>query len=154
MGNQVKFVRELYSERHADYPSDLFVSRQMLEHVYDPKGFLTMLRRMIGDRLNRHLFFEVPNGLYTLRRLSYWDVIYEHCSLFTPTSLRLMFSSSGFRVVELAEEFEGQYLGVYAQPDSQSGPTVACKPTGRVSTIERYIESFAANYRDKREIRA
>jgi 2-polyprenyl-3-methyl-5-hydroxy-6-metoxy-1,4-benzoquinol methylase len=50
--NQIRFVRDLYSERYANHPADLIVSRHMLEHVYDPKGFLTMLRRTIGNRLD------------------------------------------------------------------------------------------------------
>jgi hypothetical protein len=149
--HQAKFVKDFYSERYAAYPADLIESRQMLEHVYDPKGFLTRLRRIMGDRLNTQVFFEVPNALHTFRRLFVWDILYEHFSYFTPASLDLVFSSSGFRVCELTEEFEGQYLCAYAQPDTQSAPHPVHKPTSEVSTIEHDIESFAANYRDKNE---
>jgi SAM-dependent methyltransferase len=149
--NHIKFVQDLYSERYADYPADLIVCRQVLEHIYDPKNFLAMLRRIIGNRLNTQLFFEVPNALQTFRRLSTWDITYEHYSYFTPTSLRLIFSSSGFYVYEVSEEFEGQYLCVYAQPDSQSASHRDYEPTGEVSRIERDVASFTVSYKDKVE---
>jgi hypothetical protein len=31
-------------------------------------------------------YLEVPNGLFTLRDLGIWDLIYEHCQYFTAAS--------------------------------------------------------------------
>jgi SAM-dependent methyltransferase len=145
--NRVKFVRDFYSERYADHHADLIVCRHVLEHVYDPKGFLTKLRHAIGNR-NMQLFFEVPNALQTFRHFD-WDIIYEHYSNFTPASLERVFSSSGFRVLEIAEEFEDQYLCAYAQPASQSAPHCDHEPASEVNRIESDVESFAAHYMNK-----
>ena len=56
------------------------------------------------------IFFEVPNGLFTLRDKGVWDLIYEHISYFTPASLARAFALSGFEVLDLQEAYDGQYL--------------------------------------------
>ena len=87
----VSFIQDYYSKKYGNYPADLIVCRQTLEHIPYPRSFLGDLRSIIGDRLETDVFFEVPNALNTLRNNSYWDVIYEHCSYFTPDSLSAHF---------------------------------------------------------------
>jgi SAM-dependent methyltransferase len=113
---RVTFVREPFGERHAEYTADLICCRQVLEHLHDPTGFLAMLRRMIGGRQNTAVFFEVPNGLAMLRDLGIWDLIYEHRSYFTPSSLGRAFASCGFEVRDLSEAYAGQFLTLEALP--------------------------------------
>ena len=148
--NRVKFIQDFYSERYVNYQGDLIVCRQTLEHIQNPKGFLNMLRQTIGNRLNTYIFFEVPNALHTFHKLSVWDIIYEHCSYFTPISLLLTFSSCGFRVCELTEEFEGQFLCVHARP-GQGVPDSDYEQPSKVNQIASDIASFADNYRSKVE---
>lgn len=148
---RVKFIQDVYSERYGDYQGDLIVCRQTLEHIQNPKDFLSMLRRIIGDRLNTYVFFEVPNALQTFRRLFVWDIIYEHCSYFTPISLSLVFSSCGFRVYELTEEFEGQFLCIYALPSKQDVSVIDYEQTAEVKRVANDIVTFAENYRGKVE---
>ena len=147
--NRVKFIQDYYSERYANYHSDLIICRQTLEHVQNPKDFLTMLRRMIGNRLNTRVFFEVPNALQIFHKLHVWDIIYEHCSYFTPTSLARTFSSSGFRVCELTEDFEGQFLCVHASANNQDVPDFDSMQPSQANRIASYIASFVANYKSK-----
>lgn len=149
--NRVKFVRDFYSERYAHYPADLIVCRQVLEHVYDPKGFLNVIRRAIGNRLSTRVFFEVPNGLNIFCRLFVWDIIYEHYSYFSPISLARAFLAAGFRVSELTEEFEGQYLAVYAQPNGEKASGHDDEMSVEISRIAREIASFAAKYKSRME---
>lgn len=149
--NQVKFIRDFYSERYAHYPADLIVCRQVLEHVYDPKGFLCMIRRAIGNRLSTRVFFEVPSGLNIFGRLFVWDIIYEHYSYFTPISLARAFLTAGFHVSELTQEFEGQYLTVYAQPNGEEAPEHDDEMSVEVGRIAREIASFAANSKSDME---
>jgi 2-polyprenyl-3-methyl-5-hydroxy-6-metoxy-1,4-benzoquinol methylase len=149
--DQVKFVQDCYSERYRDYQGDLIVCRQVLEHIHDPKGFLKMLRRAIGNRVGTNVFFEVPNATQIFRRLSIWDIIYEHYSYFTSPSLAHIFAASGFRVSELTEEFKGQYLCIHAQPNDQAAPNSDHKHLGEVNRIASDTASFAANYQSKVE---
>jgi len=147
--DRVKFIQDFYSDRYKNYKADLIVCRHVLEHIQNPKGFLNTIRQAIGHHLSTHVFFEVPNALYTFRRLFVWDIIYEHCSYFTPISLSRTFSSCGFQVREVTEEYEGQYLCIDALPSKQSAPDLEHKQYCEVNQIARDIESFAANYRKK-----
>ena len=149
--NRVKFIQDFYSERHGNYQGDLIVCRQTLEHIQNPKDFLNILRQAIGNRLDTHIFFEVPNALQTFRKLFVWDIIYEHCSYFTPISLSLTFSSCGFRVCELAEGFEGQFLCIYALPSDQDVSDSDYEQPAEVNRIASDIATFAANYQSKVE---
>jgi SAM-dependent methyltransferase len=147
VGDRVKFIQDYYSQRYADLPADLIVCRQVLEHVWNPMDLLKTLRSTVGKRVGTNIFFEVPNAIHTFCILSVWDIIYEHCSYFTPISLSLAFSSSGFRVCEVTEEFGSQYLCVYALPDNQRARGHQdYRRLGDMSQIERDIVSFSANY--------
>jgi len=149
--DQVRFIQDFYTEKYGNYQSDLIVCRQVLEHIQNPKYFLNMIRKTIGNRLNTHVFFEVPNALQTFQRLYIWDIIYEHCSYFTPNSLSLIFSSCGFRVCELTEEYKGQFLCIDALPDNQDTSPSYQKHKREVNQISNYIKSFLNNYQSKVE---
>jgi SAM-dependent methyltransferase len=146
---QVKFIADFYSERYANYKGDLIVCRQTLEHIHDPKGFLKMLRYAIGNQEHTQVFFEVPNALKTFQNLFIWDIIYEHCSYFTPTSLSIIFSSAGFHVCEITEEFEGQYLCVYAVPDNHSHLDYPKTLSSEADMVSHEITNFTARFKNK-----
>jgi SAM-dependent methyltransferase len=143
------FIEDFYSERYAGYEADLICARHVLEHIHDPTDFLTMLRRAIGNRLDTAVFFEVPNVLFTLRDLGIWDIIYEHCSYFSPGSFARAFASCGFDVFELIEEFEGQFLCIDALPSE--GMDSACECSDEIKPSVTEIASFAGNHRTKVE---
>lgn len=115
-GTGITFVRDFYSERYASYPCDFICCRQTLEHIHDPVAFLTCVRRIIGERSHIRVFFEVPNVLFTLQAGGIWDIIYEHCSYFCPSSLAYLFNFCGFDVGEIRETFGGQFLTLEALP--------------------------------------
>jgi len=148
--DQVRFIQDFYSEKYGNYQSDLIVCRHVLEHIQNPKLFLNMIRKAIGNHLDTHVFFEVPNALQIFQRLFIWDIIYEHCSYFTPNSLSLIFSSCGFKVCELAEEYKGQFLCIEARPDNQ-GVSNYSHTKGKLNQIANYIKSFPNNYQSKVE---
>ena len=56
-----------------------------------------------------------------------WDIFYEHCSLFSATSLTLAFERTGFTVKHVAHIFGGQYLWLEAQLTTAAQP-VAHQP--------------------------
>jgi SAM-dependent methyltransferase len=111
----ITFVRDFYTDKHADYAADLICCRHVLEHVESPRDFLFQVRRAIGGR-ETIVFFEVPNVLYTLRDLGIWDIIYEHCSYFSPASLSRLFEECGFKVLSLEETYGGQFVCLEALP--------------------------------------
>jgi SAM-dependent methyltransferase len=145
---RITVIQDLYSERYASYKADFICCRHVLEHVQSPGDFLTTVRRAIGDRSGTPVFFEVPNGLFTLRDLGIWDLIYEHCSYFSPSSLSRLFAACGFDVCDVAETYEGQFLCIEAVPGEglvNSRPNPRDDPAG----VARDVASFADRYRGK-----
>lgn len=116
LSERVRIIREYYSEDFSDIKADFVCSRHTLEHIKEPTELLGPLRRSIGAVRNVPVFFEVPNGGYTLRCCFIWDIIYEHTSYFTERSLKTVFEIAGFDVARTYEAFEGQYLCIEAFP--------------------------------------
>ena len=147
ISNKIRLIKDYYSDRYADYPCDLFICRHVLEHIFDPKTFLFMLRCAIGTRQNTSIFFEVPNALNIFQDFFIWDIIYEHYSYFTPISLARLFTSSKFNVHDLSEYFEGQFLGVHASPTDQIASDFSDQSI-QINQIAEDIRTFAASYNE------
>jgi SAM-dependent methyltransferase len=146
VAERITFIRDFYSERYAGHHGDLICCQYVFEHIHDPTGFLNMVRRTIGDRSDSVLYFEVPNVLLILRDLSIWDIIYEHCSYFSAGSLARVFTSCGFDICDLAETYEGQFLGIEARPGKGS---TDLKPDrwDNLKEVADAVAAFAGNYR-------
>jgi SAM-dependent methyltransferase len=133
---------EVLSERYEDQPRDLEVdlvcSRQTLEHVEDPQGFLRSIARSTQSHVTP-VFVEVPNGLFTLRDAGIWDLIHEHCSYFTPQSLKRVFELSCYRSIEVTETFGGQFLTVHAE----TGCTECTTMGAEIDYLEELVGKFA-----------
>lgn len=145
---QVSFVQDFYSERYAAYQADLVCCRHVLEHIERPRAFLEVVRRAIGDRLDTVVFFELPNALYTLRDQGIWDLIYEHCSYYSASSLARLFAGADFKVVALAELYQKQFLGLEALPGA-NGQAEADRAF--LAELTAYVNGFAAEYYRKVE---
>jgi hypothetical protein len=144
---QVRFVQDFYSERYAGYEADFICCRHVLEHIHSPRDFVGTVRHSIGNRTNTVVFFEVPNVMFTLRDLGIWDLIYEHCSYFGPSSLARLFTLCGFRVCNLAEAYAGQFLGIEALP-SEGTVHLAGRPGENVEQMAAVVAAFADKYHD------
>jgi len=144
----ITFIPDFYSEDYADYKADLICCRHVLEHIQFPRDFLANLRRAIGSRLHTVVFFEVPNAVFTLKDLSIWDLIYEHCSYFSIPSLNHVFTASGFEVSNLTEGFEAQFLCIEALPVDNSASSIRDRSSEMVPPAE-YVAVFTHKYQTK-----
>ena len=169
----VTFVQDFYTEKYLDQKADLIVCRHVLEHIEDPDAFIAQVRRAVGHQQSV-VFFEVPNALWTLQRGGIWDIIYEHCSYFSPLSLAALFRRHGFEVLAVNEVFGGQFLTIEARatadgrrPAADDGPqatdhgesafalaAVSGRPStvaAALGTLESDARAFAAAYHTKRD---
>jgi len=123
----------------------------VLEHIAQPSEILSVVRRSIGTRKDALVFYEVPNGLFTLRELAIWDIIYEHCSYFTNHSLIRLFRSCGFEVRDCLELYEGQFIGIEAFPAVGSCET---QDSGLVemNQLNKDVNLFAERYWQKKAV--
>ncbi|NBD31928.1 MAG: methyltransferase domain-containing protein [Cyanobacteria bacterium] len=124
VAEQVTFIQDYYSEKHAEYVGDFICCRHTLEHIYPTYEFLNQVRRSIGDRLQVGVVFEIPDTTRVLRETAFEDIYYEHCSYFTPGSLARLFRSCGFEVTDLYRAYGDQYLLIEAKPVAQSSQVI------------------------------
>jgi len=146
--SNITFIQDFYSERYSDYKADIIFCLHVLEHIQNPYKFLNSIRRSVSDRIDTVIFFEVPNVLFTLKDLSIWDLIYEHCGYFCINSLAYLFNVSGFNVINIEEAFEGQFLNIYAMPlgdESQFNH----HDLDIFEKMEKYVTIFASKYDKK-----
>ncbi|MGI9174514.1 MAG: class I SAM-dependent methyltransferase, partial [Rhodothermales bacterium] len=141
-------IQDLYSPAYTDYQADLVSCRHVLEHIQTPRAFVQTVRQSIGDQTGTAVFFEVPNVLFTLRELAIWDLIYEHCSYFSPLSLRYLFRENGFTVRRTDEAFGGQYLTLEAYP-GQTSEDVADGEAAELDVLRNDVADFAQRYEEK-----
>jgi SAM-dependent methyltransferase len=146
----IEIIPDRYSGVHAtQYAADLVCSRHVLEHLEDHRSFLDATRAALRSSTNAAVYFEVPNGLYTLRDLGIWDIIYEHCSYFTEPSLSYAFQAAGFTSTGLYSTYGQQFLCIEARPSpvSKEQPPAheARWPLGALA------EAFSARHREKLE---
>jgi 2-polyprenyl-3-methyl-5-hydroxy-6-metoxy-1,4-benzoquinol methylase len=113
---RVSFIQDFYSEKYSDKVGDMIMCRHTLEHIYPTRDFVNIVRRSIGSRKDTVVFFEVPDAARVLNDQAFWDVYYEHCSYFTLGSLARLFRSCGFEILDLACEYDDQYLLIEAKP--------------------------------------
>lgn len=134
-----------YTAEHAERPVDFLLCRQFLEHVAEPLRFLRLARAAIGDRKGVSFFFGVPNGLCTFRDLGVWDILYEHCSYFTPPALRRLFVRAGFGPLTVRERYFGQFLDIERSADGLAD--LSDYPYGAEDRgIESMVNAFAGAY--------
>jgi SAM-dependent methyltransferase len=131
----------------AELEADFVCSRHVLEHVAEPVGFLRAVRAACGRPGGTPVFFEVPNALHTLRRGGIWDLIYEHCHYFTPSSLQRAFLEAGFVVDSVEATFGGQFLTLHARALDRPATSRGIGDTGSPSTLRARTEAFAERYR-------
>jgi hypothetical protein len=92
----------------------------------------------------------------------FWDFFYEHCSLFSATSLAIAFQRAGFSVESVRHVFSGQYLWLQARPEvadmsrlpNSDTPTVAeramalgCRERQTIATWRSDLASHASDGR-------
>ncbi len=119
-------------------PTRLLLTRHVLEHLADPFAFVSLLAGSAKEA-GAGLYVEVPNGLWTVRDLGIWDLIYEHCSYFTPRALRTLLLRAGADV-EIRETYGDQFLS--AEALSVGAPM---SPTPDASPEEDHLrEAFGA----------
>lgn len=144
----VVFVPDFYSEKYAHHRADFVYCKMTLEHIYHTNAFLCTVSRATAGHPETILFFLLPDVTRILRDMAFWDIYYEHCSYFSPGSLARLFRRNGFTVLDLAREYNDQYLRIEACPgNGSSAPPLPLEDD--LNWLVEGVRSFAANYRQK-----
>jgi SAM-dependent methyltransferase len=148
---KVEVLREFFDESHGRFEPDFICCRHSLEHIGDVRGFLTMLRRSIGDRAGVEVFFDIPDAGRVIREPAFLDIYNEHCSYFTRRSASNAFRTAGFEVTETWLEYADQYLLLTARP----GRTALARPEAdpeMLAWVATFAERCAATIAHWREV--
>lgn len=145
--SRIRFLPELFEERHHSIDADVIVCRHTLEHIQPVREFLRSVRTMIGGRTDSVVLFELPDVLRVLEEVAFWDLYYEHCSYFTPGSLARLFRREGFDIVDLRLDFDDQYILIEARPGDGSGPIFPLEDD--LDRTLRAVEDFRRRVKDE-----
>ncbi len=134
-----------YFNGTAKEKADLICSRQVLEHVPEPVALLCRMREVLAPA-GGACVCEVPNALFIVEASSFWDLIYEHVSYFSPASL-----AHAMRKAELAIQawqigFGGQFLvmeAVIRGAHAAIPPLLAPRRSSLVEFAARYARTIS-----------
>lgn len=144
MDGRVQFVRSYYGPECAHIPADVVVCRHVIEHVPQPLEMLQVVRQALANSPQARVFFETPCVEWILRHQVLWDFFYEHCSLFTASSLSMVFENAGFAVQSVRHVFGGQYLWLEASVASDDQGTNSGRgPNESGAEIRQLAHQFA-----------
>lgn len=139
--SKATFVSDFYGEDYGHVSGDLVCCKMTLEHIRPARSFVDTVRRSVGDRIDTAIFFQVPDVLRILEETAFWDIYYEHCSYYSMGSLARLFRRCGFDVLDVAREFDDQYLMIDARP-SASEPSPPLPQEDDIEQLAGLVERF------------
>jgi SAM-dependent methyltransferase len=144
---EIRFITEYFSGKHFDYPADFICCRMTLEHIFETEKFVQLVRKYIGNRTDRIVFFQVPDITRALKACSFEDFYYEHCSYFSPISLSTLFEKCGFSIIDLKVEYNGQYITLVAK-GSPDGPaqSISLSRESSLEALKGHITKYKECY--------
>ena len=141
----LRYFKNYYNEEYKYIEPTIIICRHVIEHIMDPFDFLLP----IGQSLNENglLFLEMPNVNWILENNIIYDFFYEHCSYYNPYSISKLLNRAGFEIVEIKNEFQGQYMWVVAKKTDmisyKNGPVFKNKGgqhLGKMGLFEKTIK--------------
>jgi len=143
-GMEIVFRREFFGPETAQSPPDLVCCKMTLEHISDTKAFAEGMRRIVSAERGTVIFIQVPDVRRILAEGAFWDIYYEHCSYFSPSSLSHVLRSVGLEVLRIGAEFGDQYLTIEARAASPSAkPHTQHDGSGEEDGFAKSVSDFA-----------
>jgi SAM-dependent methyltransferase len=145
---RLTFNRCNYDDSCTGVPADFVVCRHVIEHIPDPLILLRSVRSALRLSSGARVFFETPCVEWILQNNVIWDFFYEHCSLFSASSLTFSFEQAGFTVKNVQHIFGDQYLWLEAEVDaSRSASRPHSESSLRVVEMARQFGALEVSQR-------
>jgi SAM-dependent methyltransferase len=138
---EISIRREVFCHNTGTPRADFICSRHTLEHVEEPRELLRNIRAGTGERYIP-LYFEVPNSLTMLSGGCIWDIVYEHFSYFSTSSLSRLFVDAGFCVDDIRQVFGGQYLALHGRTGSGHEKQAWSRPAAFENEVAKFAGTF------------
>lgn len=92
---------------------EAFTACQILEHITEPQKFLKIISKfLLPDAFG---LIEVPSFAKTFSEKRFNDFFPDHVAYYTPASLSYLLNSVGFRVIDIHESMNGEYISAIVQ---------------------------------------
>jgi 2-polyprenyl-3-methyl-5-hydroxy-6-metoxy-1,4-benzoquinol methylase len=92
---------------------NIICSRHTIEHIPNPRDFIRYIAAFVKQR-GIKLFLETPDVNWILKSIAFEDLFYEHCSLFSPSSMRYLLAEFGLSC-SIESVYGGQYMWIEAE---------------------------------------
>ncbi len=123
---------------HSPYPTntvkgkefDLIVIMNVLEHVFEPRMFMSALRENLSEK--GHVLIEIPNEEWAFKTgmISYQ---HQHISYFTPATFKKFLGSLGFKIDALYTADHDRML-------------VVCSKAKKITAVTKGADLLSKNY--------
>lgn len=123
LDGQVRFFRRYYQPELDEPAARVMVCRHVVEHVPDPAALLAAMALGLECTPDARAYLETPLVEWILRGRVFWDFFYEHCSLFSVSSLSRLCREAGLGRTRASLTFGGQYLWLEAARGRSEAPT-------------------------------
>ena len=113
----IRFLPDYYNSDYLNRKPDLIVLRHILEHITDPKEFLTpIVQKEQAHPLG--IYVEVPSWEWIVDNDQVIMFSNDHCSYYSKNSLDLALSICGFKCEKICVTFEDEYLQYFGKKNS------------------------------------
>ncbi len=147
-----EYIRDFFGDKHADIATDFICCLSVFEAVPYPAELLSTVRRIVGERTNVPLYFEVFNAFRAIENRETWSILYEQCNYFSLESLASLFRRCGFEVTDANTCYQGdQYIYVEAKGSdrvvsAEKNASADVADEAGELTLPKVIADFAAAY--------
>lgn len=139
----VEFKRELFTSSTSQSPPDLVCCKMTLEHISETRLFVENIRRIASPERGTVVCIQVPDVRRILSEAAFWDVYYEHCSYFSPTSLQRLLGDAGFDVLRIETGFGEQYLTIEARAARTPAAPADSARSDRTDDLHAAVSRYA-----------
>lgn len=126
----------------AGAPYDAFVTRQVLEHVFDIQGFLRGIRMSVAPGAPG--LVEVPNLAKSVSDRRFYDFFPDHVNYFSSHALRRALEVNGFDVFDVVPTMNGEFITAFAR---RSGLTDMGPMRSAMETLRESYAVFVETHR-------
>nr|WP_239028784.1 class I SAM-dependent methyltransferase [Pseudonocardia acidicola] len=142
LAGRLTAVPEFFAADMVEPSTAALVCRHTLEHIPALAGFgAEIVAGMRGARTPL-LLAEVPDLGRILTEGAFWDLQYEHCSYFTPTTMHGFLTGLGFDGPEVRTTYSDQYVVAEARLGDRPIEPVAL-PVAELDRLRAGCRSFA-----------
>lgn len=119
---------------------DGFAACQVLEHMSNPRQFLSDIQRMLSPGAVGMI--EVPSLTNTMKDKRFYDFFPDHVAYYSIASLSRLLESVGFRIFELKEVMSNEYIVAFVEYVPVAGGALQTSYESHQVKVTRFLNEL------------